>query len=299
MKERLTYYALLALIYPLALLPLRVLYALADILFVLIYHVVRYRRKLVDRNLTASFPDMTGADRRATARRFYRNFADYVVETIKLLHISDREVERRFVFEGVDVIERHIAAGRSVVVYFSHCFNWEWAPSVTLHVANGADCSFGQIYRPLRNRAFDRLMLRVRGRFGSVSIPKATALRELIMKRRQGVCTVTGFMSDQKPSHGDPTVPLMFLNRPTAFISGTETLARKLGMAVVYWDLAHTARGHYRIVVRPIADNAADLPEHEVTRTYARMLQTTITRDPADWLWTHNRWKNPVTLPLE
>lgn len=297
--ETVVYYLLLGFLYPLALLPLRALYLLADVIYFLIYQVVRYRRALVQRNLADSFPDLNENERKSIERRFYRNFADYIVETIKLLHISDREVERRFRFENVDILESHIAAGRSVVVYFSHCFNWEWAPSVTLHIANAGDCSFGQIYRPLRNRAFDRLMLRVRSRYGSVSIPKATALRELIVKRRQGICTVTGFMSDQKPSHGDPAVITEFLNHPTAFISGTETLARKLGMAAVYWDLSHTARGHYRIVVRPITDNASELPEHEATLTYASLLEESIRRDPADWLWTHNRWKNPVTLPHE
>lgn len=299
MMERVVYYLLLAVLYPLALLPLGVLYVLADCIYFLIYHVVRYRRKLVRRNLADSFPQLSDAERRSVESRFYRNFADYIVETIKLLHISDREMERRFIFEDVDIINRHIAEGRSVVIYFSHCFNWEWATSVSLHLDNGSSCLLAQIYRPLRNRAFDRLMLRVRSRFRTVSIPKSMALRELLLKKREGVCSVTGFMSDQKPSHGDPAVITEFLNHPTAFISGTETLARKLGMAVVYWDLAHTSRGHYRITVRPIADNAADQPEHEITRTYARMLEDTIRRDPADWLWSHNRWKNPVTLPTQ
>lgn len=264
-SEKLCRALLLAVIYPFALLPLGVLYVLSDLLFYIIYYIVRYRRGLVERNLAACFPEKTHEERSRITREFYRNFTDYVVETVKLLHISDAEMQRRFKFENLELIQRHVAEGRSVVVYFSHCFNWEWAPSVTLNLPGDKSTAFCQIYRPLRNRAFDSVMLRVRNRFGSHSLPKSSALRDLIRFRREGIVTVTGFMSDQKPSHGDPTVPLMFLNQPTAFISGTETLARKMGMAAVYWDMHRLGRGKYKIVTRPIADNVADEPEHRPT----------------------------------
>lgn len=217
-------------------LPLRVLYLFADVFFVLLYHVVRYRRGVVDGNLAQCFPEKDLQERRRIARSFYRNFADYIVETVKLLHIGDDEIRRRMVFDNLGLLQAHIAAGRSVAVYFGHAGNWEWAPSVTLHMQAAGDeaARFAQVYRPLSNGAVDALMLRLRSRFGSVSLPKATVFRSLAMWRAKDIVSVTGFMSDQKPSHGDPTVPLLFLGRPTAFISGTETLARRLGMAAIY-----------------------------------------------------------------
>ncbi len=277
-------------------LPLRVLYLFADVFFVLLYHVVRYRRGVVDGNLVQCFPEKDLQERRRIARSFYRNFADYIVETVKLLHIGDDEIRRRMVFDNLGLLHAHIAAGRSVAVYFGHAGNWEWAPSVTLHMQAAGDeaARFAQVYRPLSNGAVDALMLRLRSRFGSVSLPKATVFRSLAMWRAKDIVSVTGFMSDQKPSHGDPTVPLLFLGRPTAFISGTETLARRLGMAAIYWDMEKTSRGHYRITCRPLADNVAETAPGEITRSYAAMLEKTITRNPAIWLWTHKRWKHPV-----
>lgn len=277
-------------------LPLRVLYLFADVFFVLLYHVVRYRRGVVDVNLAQCFPEKDLQERRRIARSFYRNFADYIVETVKLLHIGDDEIRRRMVFDNLGLLHAHIAAGRSVAVYFGHAGNWEWAPSVTLHMQAAGDeaARFAQVYRPLSNGAVDALMLRLRSRFGSVSLPKATVFRSLAMWRAKDIVSVTGFMSDQKPSHGDPTVPLLFLGRPTAFISGTETLARRLGMAAIYWDMEKTSRGHYRITCRPLADNVAETAPGEITRSYAAMLEKTITRNPAIWLWTHKRWKHPV-----
>ena len=295
MADNIIYYIIYGLFKALALLPFCVLYVLSDFVYFLLYHVVRYRRKVVEDNLAKCFPDKTQEERKLIERGFYRHFADCFVETIKLLHISDREVKRRITFENVELIDRLTKAGKSIVVYFSHCGNWEWAPSVTLHTTTGG-VEYCQVYRPLRNRAFDRLMLKVRSRFGSHSFAKATVFRDLLHLKKDGIVSVTGFMSDQKPSHGDPTYVTMFLNRPTAFITGTETLATRMGMAAVYWDMEKISRGHYRIVTRLLDDGSHQAPRGELTQNYALLLETNIRRNPSIWLWTHKRWKNKVTL---
>lgn len=275
-------------------LPFWVLYGISTCLIYPILILSGYRRKVVRLNIARSFPEKSRKERRRIERRFYRNFADSIVETVKLLHVSDKQMERRVVWEGLDLIQNCIDAGQSVAIYFSHCFNWEWAPSVTLHLRTDRPVEFCQIYRPLRSAKFDALMLKLRSRFGSVSLPKATALRSLIKMRNEGVVSVTGFMSDQHPSQGDPGHRTSLLDHPTLMITGTETLAHKLDMAVMYWDIERTGRGHYKITTRLIADKPNEVPVGEITERYTRMLELTIRRDPSNWLWSHNRWKNPV-----
>lgn len=299
MKENLSAKILIAILSAFAYLPLRAMYVLSDIAFLLVYYVARYRRRVVDDNLAQCFPDMDQKARAAIRRQFYRNFCDTFVEAVKLLHISDKEICQRMQFENTALIDELLSQGKSVAVYFSHCGNWEWAPSVTLHTTHHQGVEYCQVYRPLRNHAFDALMLRIRSRFGSLSFAKATVFRDLVHLKRDNVLTVTGFMSDQKPSHNDPTVVTMFLNRPTAFISGTETLARRMGLAAIYWDMEKTARGHYRITCRLLDDGTHAGEPGTLTRNYAAMLQDTITRNPAIWLWTHKRWKIPVTMPAQ
>lgn len=299
MKENRSAKILIAILSAFAYLPLRAMYVLSDIAFLLVYYVARYRRRVVDDNLAQCFPDMHQKARAAIRRQFYRNFCDTFVEAVKLLHISDDEICRRMQFENTALIDELLSQGKSVAVYFSHCGNWEWAPSVTLHTTHHQGVEYCQVYRPLRNHAFDALMLRIRSRFGSLSFAKATVFRDLVHLKRDNVLTVTGFMSDQKPSHNDPTVVTMFLNRPTAFISGTETLARRMCLAAIYWDMEKTARGHYRITCRLLDDGTHAGDPGTLTRNYAAMLQDTITRNPAIWLWTHKRWKIPVTMPAQ
>lgn len=278
-----------------AMLPPGALYALSSVAAPVLRHVVRYRLDVVRRNLAESFPELTTAQRRGIERRFYRNFTDNFVETIKLLHISDSEMARRMEFDNTEVIDRLLDQGRSIVVYFAHVFNWEWAPSVSLHTARKpGDVEFCQVYRPLRSKAVDSLMLDIRSRFHSRSLPKSSTLRELLRIRRDGKQSITGFMSDQHPSHGDPGHVTTLLNHPTAMITGTETLARKLDYAAVYWDMERTGRGHYRITTRLLAEHPGELAPGELTERYTRALEATVARDPANWLWSHNRWKRPV-----
>lgn len=297
--KRILHAILYALLAGCARLPMAVIYGLSDITFVLLYYVVRYRRKVVDDNLKSSFPEKTDKERRQIRRKFYRNFTDYIFETIKLLHISDKEMERRFTFGNTAVIDDFVSAGRSVAVYFSHCGNWEWSPSVTLHTKAkpGHDAIFAQVYRPLRDKWTDALMLKLRSRFHSHSFPKTTVFRDIIRAcRAEGMPAVVGFMSDQHPSHGDLIHVVEFLNHPTAFITGTETLARKLDMGVIYWEMSKPSRGHYHIDCRLITDDIKNTEDFSVTDRYVELLEANIRRDPSIWLWTHKRWKNPVTF---
>lgn len=272
------------------------MYFIADIIYFFLYHVGHYRRDVVRKNLASSFPEKSPEELRKIEKQFYRNFSDYIVESLRLAHVSDKKMAECMQFENVELIDKYLDEGRSIAVYFAHTFNWEWAPSISLHtkLKPSDKVEFSQVYRPLKSSFADKLMLKLRGRFHSVGYPKATTLRCLLKAKRRGALTITGFMSDQHPSHGDPGHLTTLLNHPTLMISGTETLARKLDMAAVFWDMEKTSRGHYKITVRPLADRVSQTEEGEVTEKYTRLLEKTIQRDPAIWLWSHKRWKRPV-----
>lgn len=276
--------------------PFPVLYALSDFVYFVIYYLVRYRRKLVSKNLRNSFPQLTEGERRKIEREFYRNFADYIFETVKYYRASYKTLSKRMEFENMELIERHFAEGRSIVTYFSHCGNWEWVTIMGERFRGRPDVQLAEVYRPLRNKWMDALMLRIRTRFNTACFPKATVFRELVRLKRDGILSCTGFMSDQKPSHGDRLHVVEFLNQPTAVITGTETVARKMKAAVVYFDMTKTRRGHYRLKVVPMADDASSTPEYQLTDRYFGLLQENILRQPAIWLWSHNRWKHKVEL---
>ena len=144
-----------------ALLPLRILYILSDLLYPLVYYIGRYRLHIVRKNLKNAFPQNTPQERKAIERRFYRHFCDYFFETIKLLHISDDEMRRRMQFVNAELLESTLNSGRSVIMMLGHYGNWEYISSISLWI-NTPNTRLGQIYRPLKNEWFDRLFLKIR-----------------------------------------------------------------------------------------------------------------------------------------
>lgn len=270
-------------------LPLRVHYVLSDLLYLIIYRLVGYRRKLVRRHLADSFPEKGEQERRRIERNFYHWFCDYLVETVKLLTISREELRRRMVFRGTETIDQVIADGQSCAVYLGHYCNWEWITSLPLWVSPQAQC--GQIYHVLENKEFDRLFLTLRQRMGAVCIPMAETLRRLIQYRQQGQQVVIGYISDQVPFWNNIHHWCQFLNHDTPVLTGTERLARQTGHAVFYLDVRRLRRGYYEAEFRLITREPKQLGEYELTDIYFRELEASIRRDPSCYLWTHNRWK--------
>lgn len=289
-RQNIIYYPLYIIFMLHALLPMPILYILADILYLPLYHIIRYRRKLVAENLRNSFPEKSGKELKAIEKKFYRHFCDYIVETIKLLHISDEEMRRRMTFRQTEIIDRIFAENRSIIALLGHFGNWEWIPSVTLW-NNTAGVQFAQIYRPLKNEWFDRFFLKLRSRFGSVGIAKQDTLRAILQMKQSGKPSITGFMADQTPSPSNIHHWTRFLSQDTAVLTGFEKIARKTGFAVLYFDVEIVKRGYYQTTIREIAVNPAELPEFEITDRYTRAMEQTIRRNPQAWLWTHKRWK--------
>lgn len=283
-----------ALVWPLTKTPLCVLYYFGFATYAILYYVVRYRRKVVRKNLTESFPGKSKAEIKAIAKDFYLNFADYIVETIRLGGMSRNELSGRMTFENIGLVERYLNEGRPIVAYFSHCINWEWVTVIGDEVTN-PKWELSEVYRPLKNKWMDAYMLRIRQRFNTRCYPKATVFRELLRRRHEGITTFTGFMSDQKPSHGDVGYTTTFLNHPTSMITGTAVVAKKLDAAVIYFDMTKLHRGRYHVRFVPMFDSAASHSVDEITEAYARLLEANINRQPSIWLWTHKRWKHPVS----
>jgi KDO2-lipid IV(A) lauroyltransferase len=274
-----------------ALLPFRILFFISDFLYFIIFYIVRYRRKLVWKNLNNAFPEQTPAEIRKIEKDFYQHFCDYFVETIKLMHISDSQMQKRFVFKNLELVRQFLDKRQPIVMMLGHYGNWEWVPSIVLQMKYGANTIIGQVYRPLNNKASDRFFLHLRKRFHSIGFTKHNVFRDIINLQKENINWMIGFMSDQKPS-GNQTPHLMqFLNQETPVITGTEKIAKHIGAAVCYLDINCLKRGYYEGSIQIISDNAKETAEFEITEKYMRCFEQTIIRNPSGYLWTHNRWR--------
>lgn len=274
--------------YLLSLLPLRVHYVISDGLYLLLYLVIGYRRKVVRQNLTTAFPEKSADEIRHIERDFYHFFCDYIAESVKLMTISPENLRRRMVFKGTELIDEVVESGQSCAVYLGHYGNWEWVTSLPLWVTSKAQC--GQIYHPIENPEFDRLFLRLRQRLGAVCIPMQDTLRRILEFRRDNQPVVIGYISDQKPHWVNIHHWVDFLHHDTPVLTGTERIAKKVNHAVFYLDVRRLRRGYYEAEFRLITRTPQQQPDYALTDAYFSLLEQSIQRDPAFWLWSHNRW---------
>jgi KDO2-lipid IV(A) lauroyltransferase len=278
-----------------SLLPLPILYLLADyIIYPLVRHVVRYRLKLVRKNIALSFPEKSEVERSAIINAFYHHFADLLVEIIYGYRISDQEMRERVVFENMHLLEDLARKKHGVIAYLGHMCNWEWIADVGKQFTDPSIVEYN-VYRRQKNPKADQAMLLLRSKRGGECVEKNLLLRKLVQLRHADHPFVIGLIADQKPSPRNAHTWTTFLHQDTAFLDGGEVLARKFDLGVVYANITSPQRGYYRIHFELITDNPAALPENEITLTYARLIQDNILQQPAQWLWTHNRWKHQRT----
>ncbi|MBQ5730364.1 MAG: lysophospholipid acyltransferase family protein [Bacteroidaceae bacterium] len=273
-----------------SLLPLKVLYFISDLLFYPIYYLARYRRKVVHKNMTNSFPEKSVAEIKKMEKEFYHSLCDYFVETMKLYGMSKEEVRRRIEFTGLEKVNECLDNGKSVVVYMAHSFNWEYATSIPLWFKH-ENVVVGQIYHPLENKQFDDFFQKLRNQYGSENIAMKSTLRRIVDITKQKQQFIIGFIADQVPTWNEIHHWVDFMNQDTPVFTGTEKIAKRTDSAVFYLHVRRVKRGKYNAHFEFMVDNAASLPDNELTNMYYKLLEDGIRKQPNMWLWTHNRWK--------
>ncbi|NIG52204.1 lysophospholipid acyltransferase family protein [Chitinophaga sp. Cy-1792] len=280
------YYILLVFCYGISLLPLRVLYLLSDFLYLVVYYVVGYRKKVVFENLRQAFPDKTAAEISSIARKYYRNLTDMMVETIKLLTMSKASLKKRFICD-LSVLQDLYDRGKSCQMHLGHNFNWEWA---NLYCMQGVAFPFLVVYMPLTNKAADRLFRHFREKAGSILLPAndmGNSIKPWLDKQY-----LIALVADQNPGNPRSCFWYPFLNKMTPFYKGPEMSARRHDIPVVFVDIRKPKRGYYHAELKLMFEEPGKEPVGKITETFVRYLEKNIHEQPEVWVWSHRRWKH-------
>jgi KDO2-lipid IV(A) lauroyltransferase len=271
-----------------SLLPLRILYISSDVLFLFLYYFPSYRRKIVAENLRNSFPEKSEKELALVERKFYRHLADLFIETLKLTHLSNKELGKRFTVSNPELFETLYKSGRDLAVVHSHYNNWEWL-GVCLPLFSKYKCI--GIYKPIQNRLFNRFLNNLRTRNDAELAPMNLVVRKIIENKSKNIRTLYGFIADQTPAKTQIEYYTTFLNQETPVFLGIEKIAAKYDMPVVFFNVRKVRRGYYNLTIELLFDSARDLPKYLVTDTHVKRLEQIIKEKPEYWLWTHRRWK--------
>lgn len=287
-SDRLNYWFISISLGALAILPLRALYVISDVVRWVVYDLARYRRRVVEDNLRTSFPEKDESWVRSTGRRFYSWLVDYMFETVKMARMSDDEIRRRMRIRNPEMVNDAVGHGRSVALYLGHYCNWEWVSSLPLSfVPEAMSC---QVYHPLHNKGMDRYFDKLRTRFGARNIAMDDIMRQLVEWKREGRCSVTGFIADQAPGI-NVHLWLDFLHHDTGVYTGPERIARFLDAVCLYCHMSRPKRGYYELTFVPVTFESKKEEKFDITRKYFRLLEANINEHPEFWLWSHRRWK--------
>jgi KDO2-lipid IV(A) lauroyltransferase len=262
------------------------LYGLSDFVFLFIFHVFGYRRKVVMSNLQNAFPDKSNKELKIIERKFYRYFCDLILETVKSLTISRSALQKRLSFASVELFEKYFSQKQSIVIAMGHFGNWE------LGGARFAIEPLHQlfvIYHPLKDKNFDGLVYKMRTRLGNGLYAMKDTLRGMIRDRDK--ITATAFIADQTPSPKGAHW-MQFMNQDTPVFIGTGKIAKKMNYPVVYVSIRRKDRGYYEITLEDLVADPSMVSAEEIVERFTQRLETDIREMPEYWLWTHKRWKH-------
>lgn len=280
------------LIYPLlwfvSILPFRLLYAVSDVLYVVLYHIVGYRKQTVQENLKLVFPEKSEAERQLITKRFYHHLCDMILEAIKSMSISVEDMKARFKFTNIELIKEFEKQNKSIVLMCAHYGSWEWIFIIQTYVKFRGYA----IYKRLNNSYFDKLVRGIRARYNSYLVTTKETIPTLIENKKKGVLTMNGFVSDQTPKKGKAYHWNTFMEIEVPVHTGAEMLAKKLDMPVIFFSVKRTKRGFYETTFQTLAEHPNDFKDYEITDQFLKLVEQQIHEEPQYYLWTHKRWKH-------
>ncbi|HLV42146.1 MAG TPA: hypothetical protein VKY37_07700 [Brumimicrobium sp.] len=273
---------------PISHLPFGVLYFISDIVYVLMYYIVGYRKKVVRENLKNSFPELSDKERTDIEKKFYKHFADFLVESTKSLSISNKAIEERCALINPEEVNKYFNQGKDVIVLCGHYNNWEY---YAVGIAQQMKHKTIAAYRPLKNKFFDRKILNSRQRFGM----KMLSMREIprfFANKENDTPILSVMVNDQSP--GDPKTAYWntFLNQDTGWMKGAEKLAKKYDQIILFGSIRKKKRGFYEVSFSPISEDITKERDGFVLDKHAEYLEMVIREHPQYWLWSHRRWKH-------
>ncbi len=287
------------LVYPLlwlvSRLPFKLIYFISDGVFVLLYHVIGYRKKVVRENLALVFPEIEIKKRIGIEKRFYRHMCDMFLEMIKTMGISNKSLQKRFVFTNLEVLHNLEEKNKSVMLMFPHYASWEWVIALDKHIASKGYA----IYQKIGNKYFDKLVRDIREKFGTTLITTKNTKEVVSNNKKDNQLSMYGILSDQSPMVSKTLLWTPFMGITVPAHTGAEMLCRKWDLPAVYLKVSKLKRGHYQGEFHLLTDTPRALPEFELTKKFLKMVEHSIKEAPEYYFWTHKRWKHRNKAPKE
>ena len=269
----------------------RLIYLFSDFLYLILYRVISYRKKLVRKNLALALPEKTFLERKIIEKKYYKHLSDLFLESFKSLNISEVDIKKRYSFKNIELLDELYKKKKNIILMGGHYASWEWF----FIIDRLTDYRINAIYKKLSNKYFDSLIKKIRSKYNGNLISTKNTFKEILKNTKLKGLNIYGFASDQSPKKNKATYWNNFLNNFVPFHTGAEIIAKKYDMAVVYMNVEKVKRGYYLASFELITDKPKKYKDFKITEDFIKLLENQIFKAPEYYTWTHNRFKHRKT----
>ncbi|MBR5643328.1 MAG: lysophospholipid acyltransferase family protein [Salinivirgaceae bacterium] len=282
------YYLTMTLFLAVWILPKPLQHLLALIIYVLVAHVLGYRKKVIITNLTKSFPEKSQKEIKRIARRYYRHLSYMIIEAVNLRFSPRKRIAQCMGVQNPEALQQLIDKDRNVLIILGHYGNWEYGCAKIA----AYDIRTTAVYKRLSSPIFERFYLEMRSKTGVEPIEMRDTMRKMVEMRDSGHRFALLSVADQTPTRSQIHYWLPFLNQDTGVFVGPERLAKKFDMAVLYCEIKRLGYSKFDTKLTLITESPATEPEHAITDRFYQLLEASIREAPENWVWSHRRWKH-------
>ncbi|SFF41124.1 lysophospholipid acyltransferase family protein [Flavobacterium xueshanense] len=271
-----------------SILPFRFFYWFSDFIYLIVYHIIGYRKKTVKYNLALALPHLSSEERLIIEKKSYHHLCDMFLEMIKTMTISSAEMNRRFVVTNIELVKEYEKKGKSAILLASHYASWEWLLSINEKTKfKGIG-----VYKKIANKYFDKLLRDIRSKYNAELVETNKAIPLMAENQKNGILSMYGLASDQSPKLNRAFHWDTFMGVEVPVHTGAEMLAKKYDLNVLFVKVKKVKRGFYEATFVPITDNPNSFPDFEITNIFLREVEKQILEAPEYYFWTHKRWKH-------
>ncbi len=285
--QLLVYLLLYPLLWFISILPFRLLYAFSDVVYIFLYYIVGYRKKTVRNNLSLALPNLSPQKRLEIEKKSYRHLCDMFMEMIKTMSISEKEMNKRFVFSNLDVYLELEKKGKSIALMCAHYASYEWVISMNKHITFDGFA----IYKKIANSHFDQLVKKIRSKFKAYLITTKETISVMQQNANQNRKSVYGFAGDQSPKLKNAYHWATFMGVTVPVHTGAEMLSKRFDLNMIFLKVKKVKRGYYEATFSVLTDQVNEIPNYEITDRFVKLVEQQILEAPEYYLWTHKRWK--------
>ncbi len=243
-------------------------------------------KKIIETNLSIAFPKLNQIQKNKIINSMWANygkiFAEYMF--IKKFRISSK-FSNKITIENQNELEKIKLQKKPVIFISGHFNNFEL---MAMHIEKSG-INLAAIYRPLNNSFLNPIMEKIRIKYiCKKQIKKGiSGTKQLLKEFKKG--TSIALMIDQRVSQG---IECNFFGKKALTTTIPAQFIKKFDAVVVPIYIERLDNNNFKLKILKNIKFPKDASINNITLELNKVLEKMILLNPAQWIWTHNRWKN-------